>query len=393
MSMIAKPLDQIAESDLTGLITAAVPEQRTIDYKREIQPMNDAGTRELLADVSSFANTAGGDLIFGMTESGGVPTGVPGIALADPDQTILQLDGIIRTGLDPRIRHTSRAIKLVSGQYVLIIRSEQSWYGPHRVIFKGNGRFYARTSNGKYELDVTELRNAFLFSNTVTERIAAFRSERVVALEAGRSLVPVSEGPKLVLHAIPLGSFSSRRSLEVMKLRSFPAMMRPMGRDGFGAVRVNFDGVICTAYGDVPTAYTQVYRDGVIEAVGVGFLSGYHANSIPGLLYEETVMKYLPICFEIVNHLGCYPPLIIGITLIGVRGMSMATAATFQLDMGGGTAIDRDVLMLPAIIVENLAEDPGKVLKSSFDMVWNACGYPSSPNFDKAGNWSPRSGW
>jgi predicted HTH transcriptional regulator len=102
--VIFKPIDQITEADLTDLVTGGVSERKTLDYKRQLPDPNDAGKRELLADVSSFANTAGGDLIFGITESAGVPTSVPGVQIADTDQEILRLDSIIRTGLAPRIR-------------------------------------------------------------------------------------------------------------------------------------------------------------------------------------------------------------------------------------------------------------------------------------------------
>lgn len=54
--------------------------------------------------MSSFANTTGGDLVFGVTEAGGVPTGVPGVATENVDQEILRIDGKIRSGLSPRIR-------------------------------------------------------------------------------------------------------------------------------------------------------------------------------------------------------------------------------------------------------------------------------------------------
>ena len=40
---------------------------------------------ELLKDVSSFANTEGGDLIIGMTEDGGIPKEVCGFETKDPD--------------------------------------------------------------------------------------------------------------------------------------------------------------------------------------------------------------------------------------------------------------------------------------------------------------------
>src|ERR1039457_6130841 len=100
--MILKPIDEITEADLSDLVNAGVAERKTLDYKQQLPETNDAGKRELLADVSSFANTAGGDLVFGVTESAGVPTGIPGVQIGDTDQEILRFDSIIRDGLSPR---------------------------------------------------------------------------------------------------------------------------------------------------------------------------------------------------------------------------------------------------------------------------------------------------
>ena len=110
--MIPKPLDQITEQDLHNLVATATVERKTLDYKQQLPETNDAGKRELLADVSSFANTAGGDLVFGMTEKEGVPIEILGVQIGDTDQEILRFDSIIRTGLSPRIRHSTRAIAL-----------------------------------------------------------------------------------------------------------------------------------------------------------------------------------------------------------------------------------------------------------------------------------------
>jgi hypothetical protein len=269
--MVPKPLDEISETDLLDLLNAGVAERKTLDYKQQLPDMNDAGKRELLADVSSFANTAGGDLIFGMMESTGVPTTIPGVQIGDPDQEILRLDSVIRSGLSPRIQHSTRAVPLASGRYVLIIRSERSWYGPHRIIFKSDSRFYGRTSNGKYELDVTDLRNAFLFANTVTEKVAAFRSERIIALENGRALAPLADGAKLVMHCMALESFGGNPQFNVVALDGFQPMYAT--RLGGWGPRINFEGKICIASGEPPRAYTQVFRNGVIEAVRVGVLN------------------------------------------------------------------------------------------------------------------------
>jgi len=387
--MINKPIDQITEADLDDLVRSSVAERKTLDYKQQLPDTNDAGKRELLADLSSFANTAGGDLVFGMTESGGVPTGIPGVDIGNTDQEVLRFDSIIRDGLSPRIRHTTRAVLLANGGYVLIIRSERSWYGPHRVVFKGDSRFYGRTTNGKYELDVTDLRNAFLFASTVTDKISAFRSERVIALENGQPLVPLAEGPKLVIHCMALESFGANPQYDVLALNGIQPMYANR-LSGWG-VRINFEGRIFIAAGEPFNAYTQIYRNGVIEAVRVGVLnSSQNPGIIPSLAYEEAVVSYLPQCFQIMKKLGCSPPVLVGISLIGVRGLKLAADLMVELNMGGSSAIDRDVLMLPEIVVEDLSTPVAPLLKPTLDLVWNACGFPSSPYFDAAGKWIGR---
>jgi hypothetical protein len=111
---------------------------------------------------------------------------------------------------------------------------------------------------------------------------------------------------------------------------------------------------------------------------------------IPSLAYEEALVSYLPHCFEILRTLGCNPPVVVGISLIGVRGQKMALDAQRQLAMGASGAIDRDVLVLPEIFVENLSARADLLLKPVLDLVWNACGYDASVYFDQNGNWIGR---
>jgi hypothetical protein len=53
--------------------------------------------------------------------------------------------------------------------------------------------------------------------------------------------------------------------------------------------------------------------------------------------------------------------------------------------------ISEENIILPETVVEDLAMPPEKVLKPLFDLVWNACGYRESMNFDSEGNWIARS--
>jgi hypothetical protein len=66
MALLHIPLDQIDEARLQALIVAGAAESRIIDYKRTTYGSAHSDYSELLADISSFANMAGGDLILGV---------------------------------------------------------------------------------------------------------------------------------------------------------------------------------------------------------------------------------------------------------------------------------------------------------------------------------------
>jgi predicted HTH transcriptional regulator len=113
--MIPKPFEAITEDDLLALIANAVSEGRTIDYKRELPGNSDSEKKEFLADVSSFANTGGGDLVFGMDEVEGLATQLIGFQSANADLEIQRLESILASGLDPRIRHVAKVISCQGG--------------------------------------------------------------------------------------------------------------------------------------------------------------------------------------------------------------------------------------------------------------------------------------
>ena len=220
--MIPRPLNDISEADLSALIANGVAEGRTIDYKRVLPGNTDAEKKEFLADTSSFANTGGGDLVFGMDEVGGLPTQIAGLQAADLDLEIRRLDSILAAGLSPRIRYAIRTVTTAAGERVLVLRVERGWAGPHRVVFQQHDKFYGRNSAGKYPLDVNELRTAFTLSSTVTERIRAFRTDRIIALSNNQTPLPFMDSPTVVFHCIPLEAFAGAAQYNVRPLYDNP---------------------------------------------------------------------------------------------------------------------------------------------------------------------------
>lgn len=384
--MIARPLTEIVAADLTDLITAAVPEGRTIDYKQDLPGNADADKKELLADVSSFANTIGGDLVFGLSEAAGVPTALPGLAATDLDAEMQRLDSIISTGLEPRIRYHIHRVNQTGALPLLVLRVDRSPVGPHRVVFKGHDKFYARNSAGKYPLDVGELRDAFLRSATVADRIRAFRLQRLAAIAGGDTPVPMADGARLVLHLIPLETFSTDVAFDVLPLYRDPTRLQPISSLSWFH-RMNVEGVVTHSHGSGGgPSYTQLYRTGVVEAVD-GYILSRRIDDrwvIPSITLEERIIEFTRTYLGVQHSLGVSPPVYAFVALLNAKGAWLG-AAQDHYDLGDRYSLDREVLSLPEATFLDLDNDPTVTLKPIFDVLWNAFGYPASQNYAKDG--------
>ena len=149
MSLLGIPLDKINEADIRSLISIGVGESPYLDYKQKIYGDSGDDRSEFLADILSFANTLGGDLVIGVVESGGLPTILTPVQ-GDCDQEIRRLEQIALSGLEPRIRNLGiRAIPVSAGGHVIIVRVPRSFNPPHRVIVRNttvSGRAPAQQS-------------------------------------------------------------------------------------------------------------------------------------------------------------------------------------------------------------------------------------------------------
>lgn len=394
--MIAKNIEQITEEDLQALIDNSVVERKTLEYKQALPSNSDSDKKEFLADVSSFANASGGDLIYGITsdKKTGTPKSVDGLSIENADQEILRLESMIRDGIGPRISSvTTKSISLSNSRDALLIRIPKSWNSPHRVTFKGHDKFYSRSSNGKYPLDVGELRIAFNLSETITERIRSFRQDRLSNILTNETPVPFYENAKIVLHLIPIISFSPAQAYDIGKIASHPGEMPPMYCSGWNN-RYNLEGFLTFSGGreEESHSYVQLFRNGIIEAVEGLLLEPHHKGErllIPSIAYEKELISSLTDYLSILKTLNVEPPIFVFLTLLGVKGYSMAVdTSRFWIDEIH--TIDRDVLPLPEVIVENYDVRAEQVLKLCFDSIWNACGFPRSFNYDDKGEWTPK---
>jgi len=389
--MIPKEIDKISESDLQALIDNSVLEQKTLDYKKLLPGNKDEDKKEFLADVSSFANASGGDLIYGITQDNatGFPKELTGIESENVDQEIQRLESIIREGLDPRIPSVEIwPVNLSNAKNILVIRVHKSWISPHRIRFKSYHKFYSRNSNGKYELDVGELRIAFTLSDTIVKKIRQFREDRIAHIFAAETPVPFVDSAKIVLHLIPFVSFNAGQHYEIDKIASDSSRyMSPIYCRGW-SYRYNLDGFLTYSVGNSTKShsYVQLFRNGIVEAVEGLILSNGSQLYIPSVAFERELIESTPRFLAILKTLNVELPVFAFLTLISVKGYWMGTGRRLSHDER--LTIDKDVLLLPEAVVEDYNVKAEELLRTCFDSIWNACGFSKSMNYDENGKWA-----
>jgi hypothetical protein len=394
--MIHKPFEQVSREDIDGLVANDVKEGRTIEYKAALPTNADKDKKDFLGDVSSFANAAGGDLLYGVVakrdadnKTTGIPEAVPGLAGLNSDQEILRLDSMIQAGIGPRI--AGIRIRTVDGfpdGPVLLVRIPKSYASPHMVTFQEHSRFYSRNNAGKYPLDVSEIRSAFALSESLPERIRRFRDERLARIVAGEVPIAVGPGPWTVLHLIPLAALDPTTRIDVTPFER--RGISPTHPSSSTDSRFNFDGLVFYTVRSPPgtsPAYVQLFRHGAIEAVDAAMLAGGEPKLIRIADWESILIEKLGSYLPVQRDMGLAPPIFVLLSLLGVRGYNVPHGAFRD----SKPSIDRDVLLLPDLLVEDYAVDSAATLLPAFDALWQAGGWPRCMNRDAEGRWTDKS--
>lgn len=386
------PLDKVSEEHLQHLCEDREQESKTIEFKSELPGSSYDEHKKFLAAITSFANTLGGDLIYGVKAPNGVAEEAIGLN-GDLDAAMNRLENLIQTATEPRVTaYIPRLISLLNGNKVLVFRISKSWALPHRVNLGGHDKFYGRNSTGKFELDVPQLRSLFLVSATTADRIRNFRAERVSLILSGQTPITLAPGPKTVLHVVPFNAFSGEHTFDISRIYNTNFhQLHPLTGSGVSS-RHNFDGIV--TYSDMgrdspPPSYLQLFRNGIIESVDTRLIRNHDDQlNIPGTRWEEQLLKAVRQYFDIQANIGVTPPLIVALSLLNVKGAKMFVGYN-PFGMDEEEKIDRDHLLVPEVMAEGFTSEIPALFKPTFDVVWNACGHPGSYGYGPDGQRKP----
>jgi hypothetical protein len=392
--LTATPVEQIEERHLIALIENKVPESRDLDFKRDPIGRDDKAKREFLKDVTAFANTAGGHLVIGIQEADGIADTMIGIQSPSADEEVRRLDQIIQSGIEPRLVGLRiHPVSLRAGGYALVLNIPVSWNPPHRVVFGGWNRFFARNSAGAYELSVEQLRAVFLGGAELEHRLMDFRVERLARLEAGERGPALNGHGKLLIQAVPVAR-GEAADLSICQ-RDLGAYIPPRTHGDFN-YRYNLDGFLIDSGsfdGQPPRAYTQVFRDRRIEIATGGYCfpnanAQDRQKTTAGQSLGTDLYQGIERAVQASVRLGAALPIAVMVSFIGAQGTVMITSP----DSPGWhlKPLDRSTLLLDTVIVETLASKAPwqNVLRPLFDSLWNAFGYERCKDlFDDQGRW------
>jgi hypothetical protein len=386
--MFGIKFDDISEADLNNLIDNAISESSTLEFKRELPSWDGGGKHEFLADASAFANHHGGYILYGIEESGDgfasklIPQEV------NADSECLRMLDILGGNLEPKLSGCkARAIQLSDGGCIVALSIPESWSKPHRV--KTNNHFYIREGPRKRQLEIPEIKMAFLNSENPKRKITDFRADRIGKIISGDGPVKIAEGIVQIMHVVPLQALLTDLSLDIATVNELrvPVMSSMHGLSS----RINLDGVVThrviTENGS--GSYTQIFRNGFVESVRV-FPRSVESGSLilPSTAYEREIIDYLRELKRTFAALEINGPIILLYSLLNVKGAQLGVANSFWLDEGTGI-FDRNQILLPDVFIENVSVDEGVYLRPLFNLVWNSAGYKESLNYDqRTGIWS-----
>lgn len=382
MDIYYKSIDDITEADIGKLVTDKIPESLIIDYKLMLPGNSDADKKEFLADITSLANSSGGILLYGIQEekdAAGQNTGLPEkivpINLNNPDSEISRISSIIQDSIEPKLFNVLyRALKVGDDKYIVLVKIPNSISSPHIVWFKKSGKFFKRINSNKIQLDVYDIKNAFLESDDILKQKRTMLVDRINEIRTLSFIPNLDIDGSTLIHIIPINN--KQIDLKIIK-DSLGTTLIPIGYSGWGT-NFNYEGVlIADLYTSPIQSYVQVMRNGGVEIYSSLFhYKNKEICTYSAIKLEHYFFEYIKKYFEACKKIDLTPPFIVYISIFDLERYNI-------IESNGNHSIQRKQIILPPVVIEDFNINIGKTFQPTFNILWQSFGYSESPDYLK----------
>jgi hypothetical protein len=228
----------------------------------------------------------------------------------------------------------------------------------------------------------------------VPQRIRRFRDERLSRILAEEVPVQLASPSLVVLHLVPLPAFTNLMALDMTSIANTLTMVLHATGIPHQRMRPNLDGYLLdSSDASSPSAsYAQIFRNGCIETVNARLIQNDTRCRILvqrlELMLHETVLRF----GRLLQRHGIEPPIIVMLSLIGVKGCSLAVSSWLLMHTPDEAYVDRDVILLPDLVLEEYPtdiDDAARQLRPLADALWQAAGWDFDQFYDEHGDWKP----
>ena len=226
------------------------------------------------------------------------------------------------------------------------------------------------------------IRNGWLSKEElILHRMRSFHQRRIEELTLGQSQDKQDRTGKLLIHCIPEQAITYRNRYSARDLQKHGQELRAPDCKYWNS-RFNADAFACNDSPGEMSSYSQLYRDGRLEAVlARATYSNEQVRFLCDSLCERVILQvtrqYLGFC----KAIGISPPIWLFCTLVDVEGAR--TRPDWRTE---GHVIDRPIVELPEMEIAALDINVDTHLRPLLDCIWNAMGFEASLNYDDAGN-------
>jgi len=220
------------------------------------------------------------------------------------------------------------------------------------------------------------------------KQIDEFHKRRIEKIKKNEITVPhpFPEGAKIALHFIPHNAMQKEAYYNLAFFDDQLQILKPL-TDSSYSPRYDFNGFMSftLAGPGVCLGYVQLYGNGIIEAVDGYYLDSLRDKFIPIFSVENTIKQRIGEYLSLLKGLGAELPIFIYMDFLNVRDHRLdGPRGSF---MGNIHPFDEEDLNFQKLSIENYDAPVAQVLKTWFDRLWNAAGYPFSEHYDKDGDW------
>jgi hypothetical protein len=206
-------------------------------------------------------------------------------------------------------------------------------------------------------------------------------NNRIENLKDNKQPVKLPDGGMLAVHMIPIEAISSSKTYPINMFEKHTLTLKPIFCMGWDH-KINKEGFYTYSkwQGEVIRGYTQIFRNGIIEATDAGLL--YSDKVIPGALLEREIITHVNKYLNVHKDFDAKLPIAISINLLNIKNYNLGTNTRLKTD-----PIQDDILSLPISYITSWDVEIDRLLRPSFDYMYNNFGLAKSPNYDVDGKW------